>query len=64
MKVNLRCNLIIDDILDDETNAMIVDANGEVTYSFHKGLNKERIENKILYESMFYARSKDRILQS
>ncbi len=51
-------NLIIDDILDDETNAMIVDSNGEVTHSFNNGLNKERIESKVLYESMFYANQK------
>ncbi len=47
-------NLIIDDILDDETNAMIVDSKGEVTHSFHNGLNKDRIESKVLNESMFY----------
>jgi two-component system sensor histidine kinase ResE len=41
-------NLIIDDILDDETNAMIVDSSGEVTHSFHNGLNKDRIESKVL----------------
>ena len=52
-------NLIIDDILDDETNAMIVDPNGQVTHSFHKGLNKERIESKVLYESMFYTAEKN-----
>ncbi|MBO0600462.1 HAMP domain-containing protein [Sporosarcina sp. E16_3] len=51
-------NLIIDDILDDETNAMIVDSNGEVTHSFNNGLNKGRIESKVLYESMFYANKK------
>jgi len=48
-------NLIIDDILDDETNAMIVDSNGGVTHSFHNGLNKDRIERKVLNESMFYS---------
>ncbi|HJF30972.1 MAG TPA: HAMP domain-containing protein [Sporosarcina psychrophila] len=45
--------LIIHDILDKETNAMIVGPGREVTYSFHKGLNKDRIENKILNESIF-----------
>lgn len=50
--------LIIDDILDDETNAMIVDSKGEVTHSFSNGLNKDRIESKVLYESMFYANQK------
>ena len=59
MKVESSMNLIIDDILDDETNAMIVDANGKVTHSFHNGLNKNRIESKMLYESMFYVNHKN-----
>ncbi|MER2089898.1 MAG: ATP-binding protein [Sporosarcina sp.] len=45
--------LIIHDILDRETNAIIVGSDREVMYSFHKGLNKERIENKILNETIF-----------
>ena len=43
--------LIIHDILDLETNAFIADDNGVVTDSYHKGLNKERIEKKILSNS-------------
>ena len=43
--------LIIHDILDEETNAFITDADGVVTDAYHKGLNKERIEQKILSNS-------------
>ena len=45
--------LIIHDFLDDETNAIITDASGKITNSFHNGLNKERIEKKILSNSAF-----------
>ncbi|MEK5039287.1 ATP-binding protein [Sporosarcina sp. FSL K6-3457] len=45
--------LIIEDILGDETDAMIVDAKGETKYSFQQGINKEKIEDKILSESIF-----------
>ena len=45
--------LIIRDILDEETNAIIVNENGTVTNTFHNGLNKERIEKKILADSAF-----------
>ena len=45
--------LIIHDILDEETNAIITDTNGKVIHSFHNGLNKERIENKVLSNSTF-----------
>ncbi|WP_342512241.1 ATP-binding protein [Sporosarcina sp. FSL K6-1522] len=50
--------LIIKDILDDETNAMITDASGEVVHTFHNGLNKEQIEQKILSESLFSTNQK------
>lgn len=45
--------LIIHDFLDDETNAIITDTNGKITTSFHNGINKERIEKKILSNSAF-----------
>ncbi|WP_342509798.1 ATP-binding protein [Sporosarcina sp. FSL K6-2383] len=45
--------LIIEDILGDEVDAMIVDNDGEITYSFQLGLNKEQIESKILSETIF-----------
>ena len=45
--------LIIHDILDEETNAMIVGPGREVTNSFHKGKNKDKIESKILNEAIF-----------
>ncbi|WP_203246434.1 ATP-binding protein [Sporosarcina beigongshangi] len=45
--------LIIEDILGDEVDAMIVDSDGEITYSFQLGLNKDEIESKILSESIF-----------
>jgi two-component system sensor histidine kinase ResE len=45
--------LIIHDILDEETNAMIVGPGREVSHSFHKGTNKDKIESKILKESIF-----------
>ena len=40
--------LLIHDILDEETNAIITDTSGTIIHSFHNGLNKERIENKVL----------------
>jgi len=45
--------VIIYDILDEETNAMIVGSNRIVTNSFNKGLNKDKIEDKILNDSLF-----------
>lgn len=45
--------IIIHDFLDDETNAVITDENGKITNSYHNGLNKERIEKKILSNSAF-----------
>ena len=44
---------IIQDILNEETNALIVNYNGDVTHTFHNGLNRERIEKKILSDSAF-----------
>ena len=43
--------LIVNDILDNGTNAIITNQNGDVTHSFHNGLNKERIKKKILSNS-------------
>ncbi|KXH82049.1 ATP-binding protein [Sporosarcina sp. HYO08] len=43
--------LIIQDILDVETSAMIIDENGKTLYAFHHGLNADTIEQKILTES-------------
>lgn len=40
--------MIIHDILDKETNAFITNAEGQVTDSYHNGLNKREIERKIL----------------
>jgi len=40
--------LIVLDILDNETNAIIVDNDGKVIQTFHKGLNKLSIEKEIL----------------
>src|SRR4051812_34138226 len=37
--------LIIQDILSDETYAMIVNTDREILYSFQQGLNKEEIES-------------------
>ncbi|GKV55464.1 sensor histidine kinase ResE [Sporosarcina sp. NCCP-2222] len=52
--------LIIQDVLGDETNALIVDSNKDVLYSFHNGLNEERIERKILDEpNLFHSGQKD-----
>lgn len=44
---------IINDILSDETNAVIADAPGKVAYSLQEGLNQEKIKNKILSEKSF-----------
>ncbi|MCZ2259491.1 ATP-binding protein [Sporosarcina sp. G11-34] len=44
---------IIQDILDDETNALIVNEAGEITHSFHNGLHKEEIQKKVLSEPAF-----------
>lgn len=40
--------LIIHDILDNETNAIIANNNGEIIHAFHNGLNKRKIEEEIL----------------
>ncbi len=45
--------IIIYDVLDEETNAFIANDNGEILHSYHKGLYKERIENKILFNDAF-----------
>ena len=44
---------IIQDILDNETNALIVNEAGEITHTFHNGLHKEEIEKKVLAEPAF-----------
>ncbi|CAM3059309.1 ATP-binding protein [Filibacter tadaridae] len=44
---------IIQDILDDETNAMILNNNGKIVHQFHTGLNTDKIEGKILSDSNF-----------
>ncbi len=46
--------VIINDILDNETNAMIIGEDEEVKYSFHRGLNQERIEKKILNDTTLF----------
>ncbi|AXH98837.1 HAMP domain-containing protein [Sporosarcina sp. PTS2304] len=43
-------HVIIDDILDKETNAVVVDPQGIVLYSFHTANSKEEIEEKLLSE--------------
>lgn len=43
--------LVIQDILDEETNAIITDANGVVTHTFHNGMNKEKFVQKILEDA-------------
>lgn len=47
--------LIIRDILDNETNALLVDSNGQILDSFHKGLNEDKIERKIMSEEKFFS---------
>ncbi|WP_153732190.1 ATP-binding protein [Sporosarcina obsidiansis] len=47
-------HLIIDDILDAETNAVIVDHEGRVLYSFHTTGSKEEIERKLLSEKNLF----------
>jgi len=47
--------LIIQDILDNETNAMIIGSDKKIYYSFHRGLNQEKIEQKILKEPKFFS---------
>lgn len=46
--------VIIQDILDNETNAVIIDSDKQVHYSFHQGLNEDKIEEKILSEPKFF----------
>ena len=46
--------VIIDDILDNETNALIVGDDWRIVHSFHKGLNGDRIQEKILKESALF----------
>jgi two-component system sensor histidine kinase ResE len=50
--------MIIDDILDNETNALIVGNDWRILHSFHKGLNGDKIQEKILKESAFFKKSK------
>jgi len=45
--------LIIQDFLDEETNAIITDSNGKIINSFHDGINQEVIREKILSNSAF-----------
>lgn len=40
--------VVIDDILDADTNALIVTNDGEVLHSFHDGLNGEAIQEQVL----------------
>ncbi len=51
-KGEVNIPLIIHDILDEETNAFITNAEGVVSDSYHMGLNKKRIEQKILSASL------------
>jgi two-component system sensor histidine kinase ResE len=44
---------IIDDILSDETNAVIADEPGKVAFSLQEGLNQEKIKEKIIGEKSF-----------
>ena len=46
---------IIEDILDLETNAIIVDQQGDILYSFHTSSSKEEIEEKLLLENSLFA---------
>lgn len=57
--------LVIHDILDKETNAMITDENGVVIYSFHTGLNEDQIERKILSDTAFSStdKTKDKVIK-
>ncbi|MBD7983656.1 HAMP domain-containing protein [Sporosarcina sp. Sa2YVA2] len=47
--------LIIRDILGDETNALIVDRDRDVQYTFHNGSNQSLFEKKILSQERFFA---------
>ncbi|WP_040228275.1 ATP-binding protein [Bhargavaea cecembensis] len=40
--------LVIDDMLDEDTNALIVDAGGRVTETFHEGKHRKEIRNLLL----------------
>lgn len=40
--------LVIDDMLDEDTNALIVDAGGRVTETFHEGKHRKEIRNILL----------------
>lgn len=46
-------SVIIQDILDEETNAIIVNESGDILYTFHSGMNEEPITEKILSEKAF-----------
>ncbi|PIC65500.1 histidine kinase [Sporosarcina sp. P13] len=46
--------VIIDDILDKETNAIVVDQQGTILYSFHTADSKEEIEKKLLSETSLF----------
>lgn len=52
--------LVIHDILDEETNAFITNEHSIVTDSYHNGLNKESIEEKILSNPLL---AKERALE-
>lgn len=41
-------SIIIPDFLDQETNAFIVDRNGEISHSYHQGPYKGEVEKKVL----------------
>ncbi|MFJ7933418.1 ATP-binding protein [Sporosarcina sp. NPDC096371] len=45
--------LIIEDILGEESDAMIVGPEGQIMYSFQQAMNKENIESKILADFNF-----------
>ncbi|MBY0222673.1 ATP-binding protein [Mammaliicoccus sciuri] len=47
-------HLIIEDILDTETNAIIVGQEGQILYSFHTAASKEEIEKKLLSERSLF----------
>ena len=46
--------LVVNDILNNGTNAIVIDENGKVAYSFHEeGVSVKAVENKILNEKVF-----------
>ncbi|ARF18588.1 ATP-binding protein [Sporosarcina ureae] len=52
--MNQSMNQIIDDILDLETNAIVVDRQGDVLYSFHTSSSKKEIEEELLSEDSLF----------